>query len=802
NIEFDADFRILRGDETRWLRAVARSVRDRHGQAIKMIGVNWDITDSRRAQERIARSEAQFRGAFEIAPNGMALVDGQGRWLKVNQALCDILGYSADELLALDFQSISDPEGLEEDFKYLDALLCRRAEEIQFEKYYIHKQGHRIPALLSASAVRDAQGELSFVVAHILDLTERRASEAALLAAKEAAEAANRAKGEFLANMSHEIRTPLNAMIGLTDLTLGTRLDARQRDYLEKVRQSSGALLDILNDILDYSKIEAGHVELASRQFQLRDLLDQLTALFQSTVEAKGLDLLYRVAPEVPRQLIGDPMRLGQVLNNLVGNAVKFTEQGRVQLDVSVIDEQDAGVKLRFCVQDTGIGIAAGTLEHLFQAFTQADGSITRRYGGTGLGLSISQRLVSMMGGRIMAESSEGEGSRFQFTVRFPLPDADWQRSGARPPGLAQSRILLVGKEPHTTRILSEILQSWHLPLTTVADCAEARQQIARTAEAGSPIDLMLLNATPCLDCRSCPAAEAPVSTSGLPHRTFGEPATPVILMVTHLEQTRLLERSSASTLPRFLTKPVTTSTLFDALASVTSSGPHRPTGTEPELQLDRNPLQGRCILVAEDNPVNQIVAEEMLKRFGARVLIADDGREAVELALQHNVDAVLMDLQMPEMDGFEATINIRTHKPMLPIIALTAAALERDRERCLSAGMNDHLGKPVSSAQLLTMLSHWPPPEPAFDSAPAQATAPAEDTPWTDPQALNELRRLIAHNDYVPPAILANLRRQAGPATQLVLSKIEQALARFDYDAAGRALDELPSLSSSSPAN
>jgi CheY-like chemotaxis protein/nitrogen-specific signal transduction histidine kinase len=647
--------------------------------------------------------------------------------------------------------------------------------------------------------VRDDQGRLSFVVAHILDLTEQRASETALLTAKEGAEAANRAKSEFLANMSHEIRTPLNAMIGLTDLTLGTRLDARQRDYLEKVRQSSGALLNILNDILDYSKIEAGQVELAHHRFQLRDLLDQLTALFQATVETKGLALLYRVAPDVPYELVGDPMRLGQVLNNLVGNAVKFTEQGRVELAISVVDEQDDGLVLRFSVQDTGIGIAPGTIEHLFQAFTQADGSITRRYGGTGLGLSISQRLVSMMGGQIRADSREGEGSHFQFSLTFPSTTGPSRRIGTRPPGLTQSRILLVGNDRLTKDILSEILHSWGLPLIMAADCMEAHQRIARAAEAGRPIDLMLLNANPCLDCQSCSFAPAPMSPSGLPHRHFGEPATPLILMVTLLEQTRLLERSAASALPRFLTKPVTPPALFDAIASVISRAPERVSSPESRPPPDAHALQGRCILVAEDNPVNQIVAEEMLKQVGARVLIANDGREAVEVALEQDIDAVLMDLQMPEMDGFEATVGIRAKKPRLPIIALTAAALERDRERCLSAGMNDHLGKPVSPAQLLAALSRWL--QPPLEAELAAAPTTADDAPSIDPQALGELRRLITDSDYVPLQILADLRRQASPATQSVLSQIEQALARFDYDAAGRALDGLFGPPSSTPA-
>jgi PAS domain S-box-containing protein len=791
--ELNSIFRILIGQEIRWLRVAARLLANSAGQPTVMIGCNWDVTESHRVQERMARNEAQFRGAFEIAPNGMALVDNQGRWMQVNQALCDILGYSATELLALNFQSISHPDDLAADLVYLQRLIDGEVDQVHIDKRYLHKDGHSIPVLVSASAVRDGRGRLSFMVAHVLDLTERRASEAAMLAAKEAAEAANRAKSEFLANMSHEIRTPLNAMIGLTELTLNTQLDAQQRDYLDKVRQSSRALLGVLNDILDYSKIEAGRVILEQTQFRLEDLLEQLTALFQTAAESKGLELLYHLAPDVPRQLIGDPMRLGQVLNNLIGNAVKFTDNGYIKLSIWVVCERAERIELGFSVHDTGIGMDSNTAENLFQAFTQADGSITRRYGGTGLGLTISQQLIHLMGGKIQVRTAPGQGSTFRFHVWFNLIDPTSARIGAPPCELHHSRVLIVAQRPAARQLIGEILCSWRMSVLEADNCPGARQVVFEAAAASEPVDLVLMEAKQCLDCSFCPEASMPIN--GLPPRAFGDPPTPVVLMVTSLEQTQLLARANASRLPRLLLKPITPSALFDTMASMIQIRPSGPApGLAPVPENDRQEsrgLQGVRVLVAEDHHINQVVVEGILTRAGASVTMAQNGREAVDLALERDFDAVLMDLQMPVLDGLEATAAIRAHKPKLPIIALTAAALAEDRARCFAVGMNDHLGKPIVPARLVETLRRWVDPATHQGRMPMEDQAPASGLA---PERLNQLRQLIADNDYVPAELLSDLRRDASADQRQALADIEQALALFDYDKAAALLTTLPS--------
>ena len=516
-----------------------------------------DITESVRIEEERRLNEDRFRRAFSHAPIGMGIVGLDGAFLRVNGAYCELVGYSEEELLALDFQAITHADDLETDLQHVRDLLAGKRRSYQMEKRYVRKDGELVTVLLHVSLICDAHGRPLHFIAQVLDITERKRMEAALLTAKEAAEEASRAKGEFLANMSHEIRTPMNGVLGMTELALGTELDAEQREYVGLAHESARALLRVIDDILDFSKIEAGKMALESIDFDLRETLAGTTSLFQLASQSKGVRLAATIDAAVPPFLRGDPGRLRQILANLVGNAVKFTANGEVAVHVESIRTGVEGLWLHFAVRDTGIGIGVEQQQHIFEAFAQADLSMRRRFGGTGLGLTISDGLVRMMGGRVWVESEPGQGSTFHFIARF--------------------------------------------------DAA------ALAAPADAPV--------------VAPPAE----------------------------------------------------------------------------------LRSLDILLAEDNAVNQKLAIRLLERRGHRVTLATDGLQAVAAARSGRFDVILMDVQMPHMDGMEATATIRdaerAHGVHVPIVAMTAHAMKGDAERCLEAGMDGYVAKPIDARQLFATI-------------------------------------------------------------------------------------------------
>jgi signal transduction histidine kinase/CheY-like chemotaxis protein/HPt (histidine-containing phosphotransfer) domain-containing protein len=562
------------------------------------------------------------------------------------------------------------------------------------------------------------------------NLHARRRSEEELRQAKELAEQANRSKGEFLANMSHEIRTPMNAIIGMTQLALESEALEERRDFIAKASRSAQSLLGIINDILDFSKIEAGKLELESVPLSVPELMSGLADVFASTAQDKGLELLFDVVPTLPPGLSGDPLRLRQVLQNLISNALKFTPRGEVLVRVEKVSEELGQVVCRFSVRDTGIGIAPEQLPRLFQSFFQTDSSVTRKYGGTGLGLAISKRLVELMGGRIGVESEPGKGSLFWF--QLPLVKSDTAAPASPPlPTLPQSlRVLVVDDNASARQILQALCTSFGFSTRAVQGGQEALEALGFGLD-GHPYDLVLLD-------YHMPGIDG-LETSRRIHQRGNLSRLPTVIMASMDERPSLSQQALAAGIQAYVHKPVTASALLNAiqkaLLPVSTQARPEPRRYESAVQSAPRHLRGKRILLVEDNRMNQEVALHFLRRAGLEVEVAAHGGEALERLSQSTYDAVLMDCQMPVMDGYEATRRIRALPGLsqLPIIAMTANALEGDRERSLEAGMNDHLSKPIDVNHLYQTLGRWLPqrardeagPRTPSDTPPAVAGVP-----------------------------------------------------------------------------
>ena len=603
-----------------------------------------------------------------------------------------------DESQRIGRLELADPVVVHAPWRELDALA--RAQE-----------GMRVELLGATSRLADANDRLE---ARVRERTQQLAE------AKDKAEAASRAKADFLANMSHEIRTPMNAIIGMTDLALRTHAVDKQRGYLSKVKVAAGSLLAIINDILDFSKIEAGKLDMESREFRLDEVLEKLTAVVGLRAQEKGLELLLNTADDVPPVLIGDSLRLEQVLVNLCSNAIKFTASGEiVVVTVKTLVTANGRATLRFSVRDTGIGMTEQQAAGLFQPFNQLDASTTRQYGGTGLGLAICKRLVGLMGGEIGVKSQPGKGSDFHFTADFGVAAPSHVTRPVAPPNLCALRILVIDDSQNSREIMHGLLVSLGYQ-PALASSARAGLAELQHPSTGVPYDLVLLDwKMPDMD--GFAVVEALRASQALPH-------LPRIVMVTAYGDDALMHRAAAERLDGCIAKPVSASALLDAIVSAFGAaaedegrrivGPVAPHAAPASLN-------GRRVLLVEDNEFNQIVASELLGEIaGMRVTIARNGQEAVDYVRAEPFDAVLMDVQMPVMDGYQATALIRRHPRFasLPIIAMTANAMAGDREKSLAVGMNDHVTKPFEPTQLFAVLSSWMPLEKNDSGSPSVA--------------------------------------------------------------------------------
>ena len=659
---------------------------------------------------------------FMNAADPILIEDPEGYVIEMNDEAVRSYGWSREELVGRPIKTIVPPER----HGQADDLLarCKAGEEMRnIEGLRCTKQGAIIPVLLTLSLLKDEDGQIIGVATLAKDISAQKRVESELQRyrdhleeqikertlelseAKELAEQATQAKSDFLANMSHEIRTPMNAIIGMAHLALKTKLTPKQHDYLDKIQSSANSLLGIINDILDFSKIEAGKLDIEAVNFNLEDVLENLGNLISVKAQEKqGLEVLFATDADVPRFLKGDPLRLGQVLLNLSGNAVKFTEEGEIVIATAVKSKTDEALVLQFTVRDTGIGMTEQQIDKLFQSFSQADTSTTRKFGGTGLGVTSSKSLVEMMGGEIWVESTPGKGSQFHFTVMLGRGADKTKRQFYPRHNLRGLKVLVVDDNAKSRHIFGEMLESFTFDVHLTASGQEALSEIESAI--GKPFDLVIMD-------WKMPGMDGIEASKRIKTHT-GLVKTPAIIMVTAYGREEVMRLSDEVGLDGYLLKPVNASVLFDAVMEAMGEkevlGEHERKHAVAKKVFSLK--AGTRVLLAEDNEINQQVAQEILEGAGFKVTIANNGQEAVEMMKSSHFEIVLMDIQMPVMDGYAATKAIRdwekSQDQSVPIIAMTAHAMSGDREKSIKTGMNGHVTKPIDPDLLFAEIEKW----------------------------------------------------------------------------------------------
>jgi two-component system sensor histidine kinase/response regulator len=663
-----------------------------------------DMAEQVKAERALRSSEDRYRLLFQNNLAAVLVTTFDGQVLDCNEAFVELMGCSSRE------QALARPAtayyAREQDREAFLEVLRKEGKVTHLDLKLRRDDGNLVWALIAAALIMPEPGSPPVIQATFLDMTKRKQAEEELLSAKEAAEGANRAKSDFLVNVSHEIRTPMNGIIGMTELALDTDLTEEQREYLETARASCDSMMAVVDDILDFSRIESGKIDLDTIPFNLRHTLEKTLGTLAVRAHQKKLELTVNISPAVPESVCGDPGRLRQIVANVVGNAIKFTEQGKVSIHIDVESRAETTVRLHFVVSDTGIGIPLEKQAMIFERFTQADTSSTRRYGGTGLGLAIASELIEMTRGRMWVESEVGRGSTFHFTSEFSSPaNSETKPVAASPVMLQGVAVLVIESNAGNRGVLEGILNRWGIEPTFTADGIAGLRLLEEARDSGRPFSLVLVD------------AQMPeMGGFTLVERIKQEPglAGATIMMLSSAGQRGDAKRCRELGIAAYLTRPIDPAQLQEAMLTILGMPATEaaiPLITQHSLGESRKTLR---ILVAEDNEVNRHLVKRLLEKRGHIVLVATNGREALSvLEANHwrGIDVVLMDVQMPEMDGLEATVAIREREKAdathLPVIALTAHAMAGDRERCLAAGMDEYITKPVNAIQLLAVIEN-----------------------------------------------------------------------------------------------